>query len=95
MILTPHAIIGASLVNIFPNDPALGFGLAFFSHYVLDMLPHKDYDIDNFLETETKTVKSIFHNAGAALHLLFISLDFIVAIFYVFYFLFEMKKVYC
>jgi len=92
MILTPHAIIGASLANIFPNDPALGFGLAFFSHYVLDMLPHKDYDIDNFLETETKTVKSIFHNAGAALHLLFISLDFIVAVFLCFLFFVRDEK---
>ena len=80
MILTPHAIVGAALANIFPNDPALGFGLAFLSHYALDMLPHTDYSINNFLEKETKTVKSVFKNAGAALHLLFITFDFILAI---------------
>ena len=81
MILTPHAIVGAALANMFPNDPALGFGLAFASHYALDMIPHIDYDINNFLHKESKTVKSIFQNAGAALHFLFIACDFICAIF--------------
>lgn len=81
MILTPHAIVGAALANIFPNDPALGFGLAFFSHYALDMLPHTDYDINNFFDKETKTVRSVIKNAGAAMHLLVIILDFIFAIF--------------
>ncbi len=81
MILTPHAIIGATLTNVIPNEPALGFALAFLSHYALDILPHTDYDISNFLNAETKTVKSIFKNAGAALHLLFIAFDFLLAIF--------------
>ncbi|MFH1455254.1 MAG: hypothetical protein ABIF22_02970 [bacterium] len=80
MILTPHAIVGATLANIFPNDPALGFGLAFFSHYILDMLPHTDYDINNFLEQKTQTVKSIFKSFGSALHFSFTLLDLIVAI---------------
>ena len=81
MILTPHAIVGAALANMFPNDPALGFGLAFASHYLLDLVPHTDYDISNFADSDTKTVKSIFKNAGAALHFLFIFADFIAAIF--------------
>lgn len=81
MILTPHAIVGATLANIFPSEPALGFGLAFASHYVLDMIPHTDYDISNFINTDTKTIKSIFKSAGASLHLLFIIIDFVVAIF--------------
>jgi len=81
MILTPHAIVGAALANIFPSDPALGFGLAFVSHYVLDMMPHTDYKIDNFVDKETKTVRSIFKSAGSALHLLSIAFDFLIAMF--------------
>ena len=80
MILTPHAIVGASLTNIFANNPAFGFSMAFFSHYVLDVLPHTDYNISNFLNSETKTVKSIFKNTGAALHFLFIIIDFLLAV---------------
>jgi hypothetical protein len=80
MILTSHAIVGASLANVLPNNPVVGFGLAFISHYAIDMIPHTDYDISNFLQHETKTIKSILRNAGAALHLLFIVADFIFAI---------------
>lgn len=79
MILTPHAIIGATLANIFPNEPALGFGAAFFSHYVLDLIPHADYEIGNFLDKDTKTVKSIKNN-GAILHLSYIFFDLLIAI---------------
>ncbi len=81
MILTPHAIIGASLANIIPDNPALGFGLAFLGHYVLDMLPHTDYEVDNFVDKETKTVRSIFKNSRALLDFLFIIFDFIIAVF--------------
>ena len=80
MILTPHAIVGAAITNLIPSDPALGFGLAFASHYVLDMLPHTDYDISGFIDDKTKTVKPLFKNTKSALHILFISLDLIVAI---------------
>jgi hypothetical protein len=79
MILTPHAILGAVLANAFPDDPALGFGLAFASHYVLDMLPHTDYDISNFLDTKTKTVKSVINDTRSAFHLLYIAADFVAA----------------
>jgi hypothetical protein len=61
MILTPHAIVGASLANMFPNDPVLGFGLAFASHYLLDMIPHAEYDIHNFIDRQNKTTRTIFH----------------------------------
>lgn len=81
MILTPHAIVGTTLANIVPYDPALGFGLAFLSHYALDMLPHTDYDVSGFVDTKTKTVKSIFKETKSAIHLLLIVADFVIAIF--------------
>lgn len=80
MILTPHAVVGAAIANMFPDNPALGFTLAFVSHYALDILPHTDYSINNFLHKESKTVKSIFQDAGASLHFLFIVFDFIFAV---------------
>jgi len=80
MILTPHAILGATLANIFPNEPALGFSLAFVSHYVLDVIPHADYDITGFLDKDTKTVKSIVNNIKGTLHFLCIIFDFSVAV---------------
>ena len=70
MILTPHSIVGAALANAFPDNPALGFGLAFASHYVLDMLPHTEYNISNLLDKDTKQLNSVFKNHKAALNLL-------------------------
>jgi SNF family Na+-dependent transporter len=80
MILTPHAIVGATLANIFPDDPALGFGLAFVSHYVLDILPHTEYDIGNFYDKKTRTLNNIFKNKRTFVNFLFIVVDFIVAV---------------
>ena len=79
MIITPHAIVGASISNIFQGDLVVAFVLAFLSHYLLDMMPHTDYDITSFMDKDTKTVRSIFDDLKAATHLIFISIDFIVA----------------
>ena len=92
VISDPHAVAGAALANMLPNNPFLGFALAFASHYVLDMIPHKDYSIDNFLKKETRTAMSIFQNAGAALHFLFVVFDFILAIFLCFLFFVRDEK---
>lgn len=43
MILATHAIVGAGIAAAVPSQPALGFGLAFASHFLLDMIPHWDY----------------------------------------------------
>lgn len=41
MFLTTHASVGL-LVSKYVDDPALIFGLAFASHFVLDFIPHGD-----------------------------------------------------
>lgn len=81
MILTPHAIVGAVITNVLPNDPALGFGLAFASHYVLDILPHTEYSVSNLFDSKSKTLNSVFKNYKVALNILSILIDFIIAIF--------------
>ncbi|HUD03929.1 MAG TPA: hypothetical protein VMR73_00355 [Candidatus Paceibacterota bacterium] len=47
MTLTTHAIVGAAVASFFPQDPALGFTLAFASHFALDAIPHWDYPIES------------------------------------------------
>jgi hypothetical protein len=45
MILSVHAIFGAAVASQFPNHPVLGFTLGFASHFILDAIPHKDYEL--------------------------------------------------
>lgn len=39
MLLTPHALTGASIAVLIPN-PAISIPLAIGSHFILDMVPH-------------------------------------------------------
>ena len=44
MILTIHAVAGAAVANQF-NNKLIAWILAFLSHFLLDAIPHKDYDL--------------------------------------------------
>jgi hypothetical protein len=43
MTLTTHAIVGASVAQLFPNQPLIGFLAGVASHYLSDKIPHWDY----------------------------------------------------
>ena len=45
MILTSHAVFGAAVASLVPNHPVEAFSLAFLSHFILDAIPHRDYDL--------------------------------------------------
>lgn len=45
MTLTAHAIVGAAVVAVVPSHPLLGVSAAFASHFLLDAIPHYDYQI--------------------------------------------------
>lgn len=45
MILSAHAIFGAAVASLIPSHPVVGFSLGFFSHFALDAIPHKDYEL--------------------------------------------------
>lgn len=47
MVLSTHAVAGAALAQLIPSNPALGFGLAVASHFLLDMIPHWDYSLSS------------------------------------------------
>lgn len=53
MILTTHAITGATLATLTPHNPVLAFIIGFVSHFLLDAIPHLDY-----------TLKSVHINKG-------------------------------
>jgi hypothetical protein len=44
MILTPHLLLGAAIGSKF-SSPATVIILSFASHYLLDFLPHYEYDV--------------------------------------------------
>ena len=46
LILTPHILVGAAIASQISN-PVLGIIFAFFSHYVIDAIPHAEYSINN------------------------------------------------
>lgn len=43
MILSTHAIVGASIASFMPNQPALAFIAGVASHFLIDAIPHSDY----------------------------------------------------
>ncbi|OHA59524.1 MAG: hypothetical protein A2589_01530 [Candidatus Vogelbacteria bacterium RIFOXYD1_FULL_46_19] len=45
MTLSTHALTGAIIVSLLPNEPVVGLTVAFLSHFVLDMIPHRDYEL--------------------------------------------------
>jgi len=45
MILSVHAVFGAAVAGMVPSHPMAGFVLGFASHFVLDAIPHRDYDL--------------------------------------------------
>ena len=45
MTLTTHGVVGGAIVSLIPTFPVLGLCLAFASHYLLDAIPHLDYQI--------------------------------------------------
>lgn len=45
MILTPHAVVGASIASVFKLSPFTALVVGFVSHFILDMIPHFDYKL--------------------------------------------------
>jgi hypothetical protein len=67
MTLTTHAIVGAALASAVPTHPVVAFSLGFCSHFLLDAIPHWDYQLnsmeenkENPMATDMKIGKSFF-----------------------------------
>jgi len=59
MILSVHATFGAAVASLVPSHPVLGFTLGFISHFALDAIPHKDYDLISVETGPDKKLKPI------------------------------------
>jgi len=62
MILSSHEIVGAAIVNSMPNHPVIGISLALASHYLLDMVPHSDYELSGLLDEKAKAQGASWEN---------------------------------
>ena len=51
MILITHMLMGAAIASKITN-PILAVILAFFSHYLLDLIPHNEYPVENLKNGE-------------------------------------------
>lgn len=45
MILSVHATFGAAVASLVPTHPLEAFTLGFVSHFLIDAIPHKDYEL--------------------------------------------------
>jgi len=57
MILSVHATFGAAAASLVPTHPVTAFVIGFASHLVLDMIPHRDYDLISLEPDPTKKLR--------------------------------------
>jgi hypothetical protein len=92
MILAVHATFGAAVASLVPSHPVAGFALGFVSHFALDAIPHRDYELRS-LRFEPKGNFKIIHSLDKTYRLLMdgitISVDALVGIILSFMFFFN------
>lgn len=76
MILTPHLLFGAAIASQFKN-PFLAISLAFLGHYLLDVIPHNEYPIENIKKKQWRKILP---------DISMVSTDFLLGIFLIFIF---------
>jgi hypothetical protein len=73
MTQATHAIIGAAAASLFPEQPGLAFAAGFASHFIIDAIPHWDYDRQwlhsiNYsydkMHTSVRLGKDAWHDVG-------------------------------
>jgi len=92
MILSVHAIFGAAVASLVPNHPVIGFGLGFVSHFVLDAIPHRDYElisVDCDYTGKAKPIDLIMNKFKLIRDVLLASFDALVGLCLAFLFFFD------
>lgn len=59
MLITPHAILGASIAAKVEN-PFLVLPISFFSHYLLDLVPHWQETLYPYIPTKKTVIRTFF-----------------------------------
>ena len=92
MILSVHATFGAAVASLVPNHPVLGFTLGFTSHFVLDAIPHKDYDllsVEDDPNAKPKLTDSIYKKFRLLRDIVVVSFDALIGLCLAFMFFFN------
>jgi len=92
MIISVHATFGAAIASLIPTHPVEGFVLGFASHFALDLIPHKDYDlisIERDSEGKAKPIDLVIAKFKFVRDVLLVSFDALVGICLAFMFFFE------
>jgi len=59
MLITPHAVLGASIAAKIQN-PFLVLSISFFSHYFLDLIPHWQETLYPYIPTKKTVIRTFF-----------------------------------
>jgi len=57
MTLTSHAVAGAAVATLAPQNPILAFAFGFLSHYLLDAFPHGHYPLRSLIPSPKDKLK--------------------------------------
>jgi hypothetical protein len=50
MVLSTHAVVGGALGRLLPGGPIIALAAGFVSHFLLDLIPHWDYQLDSVVK---------------------------------------------
>jgi hypothetical protein len=91
MILSVHAMFGAAAASLVPSHPVAGFALGFASHFVLDAIPHKDYDLISVESAPGKIqiVEAVYKKFRLIRDMTLVSLDAVLGLCLAFLFFFN------
>src|SRR3990167_5728733 len=59
MLSTTHLIVGAATATLIPN-PYIAFPIAFFSHFLLDLIPHWNWKPNTAFKMAAAIVEGMF-----------------------------------
>lgn len=81
MTLTTHAIVGAAAAKLFPQHYLAAFAAGFLSHFLIDAIPHWDYELRSAKkDPENHLNNDMVFGFNFVLDILNISFDFFLAL---------------
>jgi hypothetical protein len=92
MILSTHAIFGAAVASLVPTHPVFGFSLGFISHFALDAIPHRDYELISVeIDSNNKMelIETVYKKFRLIRDMTVVSLDAILGLIFSFLFFFN------
>jgi len=95
MILSVHIIFGTTAASLVPSHPIGAFSIAFLSHFILDSIPHKDYNLKYFESNENeqkKIINTVYNKISLFRDMFLVFIDGLVGICIAFMLVFDPAK---